>query len=145
MRTNLHHLIEEHALTYRDFAALTFKKTTLTYGELWTQVQDVAAGFTALGVERGQRVAVYLDKRIETVTAIFGASAVGGVFVPINPLLRPPQVGHILRDCDVRVLVTTPDRLALLADELLACPALENVVLVGARAEELSPARDCRP
>lgn len=139
MRTNLHHLIEEHALTYRDFAALTFKKTTLTYGELWSQVQDVAAGFTALGVERGQRVAVYLDKRIETVTAIFGASAVGGVFVPINPLLRPPQVGHILRDCDVRVLVTTPERLALLADELPACPALENVVLVGARAEEHEP------
>ena len=48
-------------------------------------------------------------------------SAAGGVLVPINPLLRPPQVGYILRDCDVRVLVTTSERLALLAailDEL---------------------------
>jgi acyl-CoA ligase (AMP-forming) (exosortase A-associated) len=136
MRTNLHDLVEERALSLPDSAALTFKNATLTYGELWAQVQDVAAGFIELGVGRGQRVAVYLDKRIETVTAIFGASAAGGVFVPINPLLRPAQVGHILRDCDVRVLVTTPDRLALMVDELAACAALEIIVLVGQRADK---------
>ena len=93
-----------------------------------------------LGVAREQRVAVFLDKRIETVAAIFGASAAGAAFVPVNPLLRPAQVGHILRDCDVRVLVTSPERLALMRDELASCPTLENVVLVGARIEEGEPA-----
>ncbi|MGP4053817.1 acyl-CoA ligase (AMP-forming), exosortase A system-associated [Mycobacterium sp. 4D054] len=136
MLTNLHHLVEGRASSCPDAPAVTFKTATLTYGELWSQIRDVAAGFAEIGVERGQRVAVYLDKRIETVTAIFGASAAGGVFVPINPLLRPAQVGHILRDCDVRVLITTADRFALLVDELAACPALEDVVLVAARTEE---------
>ena len=88
---------------------------------------------------REQRVAVYLDKRIETVAAIFGASAAGAAFVPVNPLLRPAQVGHILRDCDVRVLVTSPERLALMRDELASCPTVEDVVLVGARIEEGEP------
>jgi acyl-CoA synthetase (AMP-forming)/AMP-acid ligase II len=47
-------------------------------------------------------------KRFETVVAAFGAAAAGGVFVPVNPLLKPAQVGYILRDCNVRVLVTRP-------------------------------------
>jgi acyl-CoA ligase (AMP-forming) (exosortase A-associated) len=78
---------------------------------------------------------VFLDKRIETVAAIYGASAAGAAVVPLNPLLRPAQVGHILRDCDVRVLVTSPERLALMRDEIASCPSIREVVLVGAGAE----------
>ena len=140
MRTNLHHLIEDRARSHPDSPALTFKQQTLNYGALWTQVRGVAAGLAELGVAREQRVAVFLDKRIETVAAIFGASAAGAAFVPVNPLLRPAQVGHILRDCDVRVLVTSPERLALMRDELASCPTLENVVLVGTRIDEGEPA-----
>ena len=54
--------------------------------------------------------------------ASFGAPAAGGVFVPMNPLLKPEQVAFIARDCDVRVLVTSPERLALLAPVLAECP-----------------------
>jgi acyl-CoA ligase (AMP-forming) (exosortase A-associated) len=135
MRTNLHHLVEHPARSHSDSPALTFKKETLNYDALWTQVRGVAAGFRELGVVREERVAVFLDKRIETVAAIFGASAAGAAFVPVNPLLRPAQVGHILRDCDVRVLVTSSERLALLRDELASCPTVEDVVLVGAGVE----------
>ena len=39
--------------------------------------------------------------------AAFGAAHAGAAFVPVNPLLKPEQVGHILRDCNVRVLVTS--------------------------------------
>ena len=42
--------------------------------------------------------------------------AAGGVFVPVNPLLKAEQVAYILRDCNVRVLVTSPERLPLLAE-----------------------------
>jgi acyl-CoA ligase (AMP-forming) (exosortase A-associated) len=139
MRTNLHHLVEERARSDPDSPALTFKQETLDYDELWTQVQGVAAGLSELGVAREHRVAVFLDKRIETVAAIFGASAAGAAFVPVNPLLRPAQVGHILRDCDVRVFVTSPERLALMRDELASCPTVEDVVLVGTRVEEAEP------
>lgn len=139
MRTNLSHLIEERAGSHPDSPALTFKQETLSYDALWTQVRGVAAGFGELGVAREQRVAVYLDKRIETVAAIFGASAAGAAFVPVNPLLRPAQVGHIMRDCGVRVLVTSPQRLALMRDELASCPTIEDVVLVGAGIEEEEP------
>jgi acyl-CoA synthetase (AMP-forming)/AMP-acid ligase II len=41
---------------------------------------------------------------LETVTALFGTAAAGGAFVPVNPLLKPPQVAHILQDSGTRVL-----------------------------------------
>ena len=112
MRSQIHHLLAESAAARGDASALTFKDVTVTYAQLWREVADFAVGLSALGVRRGDRVAVYLDKRIETVAAVFGASASGGVFVPVNPLLKPRQVGYILQDCDVRVLVTSPERLA---------------------------------
>jgi acyl-CoA synthetase (AMP-forming)/AMP-acid ligase II len=66
----------------------------------------------------------FVHKRFETVVASFGAPAAGGVFVPMNPLLKPEQVAYIARDCNVRVLVTSPERLALLAPLLDQCPDL---------------------
>jgi acyl-CoA ligase (AMP-forming) (exosortase A-associated) len=144
MRTNLHHLVEDRARSHPDSPALTFKQETLNYDELCSQIRGVAAGLGELGVRREQRVAVFLDKRIETVAAIFGASAAGAAFVPVNPLLRPAQVGHILRDCDVRLFVTSPERLALMRDELESCPTVEDVVLVGAPAKEEAPSGSYR-
>jgi acyl-CoA ligase (AMP-forming) (exosortase A-associated) len=135
-KTNLHHLIEDRANSHPDSPAVTFKQQTLTYSALWDQIRGVAAGLAELDVGPEQRVAVFLDKRIETVSAMYGASAAGAAVVPVNPLLRPAQVGHILRDCDVRVLVTSPQRLALMRDELATTPAIEHVVLVGAPIDE---------
>ena len=91
----------------RDAAApaLTYGKTTLSYGELQESVSRFASGLIGLGLARGERVAIYLEKRFETVIASFGAPAAGGVFVPLNPLLKPEQVGYIMRDCNVRVQV----------------------------------------
>lgn len=130
MRTNLHHLLEHRAFSHGDDPALTFKETTVSYGELWGRAVGVASGLLQLGLRRDDRVAIFLDKRIETVAAVFGTSAAHGVFVPVNPLLRPQQVSYILRDCGVRVLITSPERLELLEQDLEGCPSVEHVVLV---------------
>lgn len=98
-----------------------------------------ASGLLELGLLRGERVAIYLEKRIETVVASFGAPAAGGVFVPINPLLKAEQVGYILRDCNVRVLVTSPERLQLLAPILPDCHDLRHIVVLDSPAAVTTP------
>ncbi len=110
--------------------ALTYGKATLNYGELNEAVTRFAGGLIGLGLQRGERVAIYLEKRFETVVASFGAPAAGGVFVPLNPLLKAEQLAYILRDCNVRVLVTSPERLALLQETLPACHDLRHVVVL---------------
>ena len=132
MRTHLHHLVSEQARLRGDAPALRYQDTTVDYAELWSLTTAVAGGLQQLGVRRGDRVAIYLEKRIEAVAAIFGASAAGGLFVPVNPVLKPEQASHVLLDCEVRVLVTTPQRWALLADLLGDAKQLVAVVLVGA-------------
>lgn len=118
--------------------ALRHKSQTTTYVELGDAVRAFAAGAIASGLERNDRVAVFAGKQPETVVAAFGASLAGGVFVPVNTLLKPPQVAYILKDCNVRMLVTTESRLGDLRDVLGDCPDLRTVVLVdGAEAGEL--------
>ncbi len=131
MRTGVHDLVREAATVHAGRPALTFKDDTLTYAELWSSVREAADGLAGLGVRRGDRVAVYLDKRLETVVAMLGAAAAGAVFVPVNPVLKAQQVAFILADCDVTTLVTTSARLGSLGEELKTCEALERVLLVG--------------
>ena len=127
----LHDLVSYQSEQRPEQMALIFGKQRVSYGALWQETNNLAAGFLALGIQRYDRVAVYLEKRIETILAILAASAAGAVAVPINPVLRAPQVAHILGDCQVKVLVTSPDRLAALEDNLDAFPNLKTVVAVG--------------
>ena len=110
--------------------ALTYAKAAIHYSELHNAVARFAGGLMGLGLQRGERVAIYLEKRFETVIVSFGAPAAGGVFVPLNPLLKPEQVAYILRDCNVRVLITSPARHALLRDAISQCHDLRHVVIL---------------
>ena len=130
--TLLSELIAVAAARSPNAAALTFGAQSLSYADLSASTDRFAAGVVGLGLKRGERVAIYLEKRFEAVVASFGVAAAGAVFVPLNPLLKPEQVAFIMKDCDVRVLVTSPERLALLAEVLGHCDALRDVVITGA-------------
>ncbi len=132
--TLLHELIAVSATRTPHAIALTYGAESVSYDQLQAKVTGFASGLMQLGLQRGERVAIYLEKRFETVIASFGAPATGGVFVPLNPLLKPEQVAFILRDCNVRVLVTSPERLALLAPVLADCHDLRDVVVTAAQA-----------
>ncbi|MDT8997923.1 acyl-CoA ligase (AMP-forming), exosortase A system-associated [Paucibacter sp. APW11] len=118
-----------------DRVALTYGAQNLSYGELAAQLRGFSSALMALGLPRGARVGIYLEKRFETVVASFGAPAAGCVFVPMNPLLKAEQVAFIMRDCDVQLLVTSPERLATLQEQLPNCPSLRHIVLTSGAAE----------
>ena len=125
----LHELVRASALRWPDAPALSHGPHTLSYGALDVEVSRFAAGLLQCGVPRAARVGIYLEKRPETVIASFGAPAAGAVFVPMNPLLKAEQVAFIAQDCGVQVIVTSPERLALLAPALAECPALTHIVV----------------
>ncbi len=130
MNTLIHDLLSASAQRQPGARALTFKKIDVPYADLAGLAGEFSRALLAAGLSKQERAAVYLPKRIETVAAIFGTTMAGCVFVPVNPLLKPPQVGHILRDCNVRVLVTTAQRLGELAEEIAQCPDLHTLVVL---------------
>ena len=133
-------LISRSAAATPHSLALSYGTESLSYAQLANQVGAFASGLIHLRQVRGDRVAIYLEKRFETVIASFGAPAAGLVFVPVNPLLKPEQVAFILQDCNVRVLVTSPERLAGLTDALSRCPDLKHVVVTDGQIGVAPPA-----
>lgn len=135
MQELLHTVISDNAQRNPHRVALLCKKEEVSYEQLDDEITSTAQALLKLGISAGERVAIYLPKQLQTVYGIFGALAAGASFVPINPLLKPRQVAYILADCDVRVLITSSQRLKLLEGVLGDCCELETVVVV----EEAAP------
>lgn len=135
----LHELLQFAAAARPDAPALVHRDSTLSYQSLARGFDEFAAALCSMGCDHHDRIAVYLPKQFETVIAMFGATRAGCVFVPVNPLLKAAQVEHILRDCNVRVLVTSADRLAALGEVLGHCPDLQHLILVGSASAEILP------
>ncbi|SIS47875.1 acyl-CoA ligase (AMP-forming), exosortase A system-associated [Neptunomonas antarctica] len=123
-------LIHRQAHLTPTACALIHKDNVLNYVELASHIDQSSQKLLELGILPGERVAIYLPKVPETVFALFGASKAGGVFVPVNPLLKPQQVAYILKDCNVRILITSSDRLRLVSEALKDCHDLRSVVVI---------------
>lgn len=136
---NLLDLVESAARRTPDAEALVCAGIRLTYRELLHRSHAVARTLTSLGATPGERIAIFLDKRMEAVVAMLGACAAGCVFVPVNPLLRAAQVAHVLRDSGARCLVTTALRNRALNGEDIA--PVTDVMLV----DEAQPVHRDRP
>ena len=139
MATLIHDVLFQAAQRAPAAPALSWQGEDIAYATLATSVRDCASALLMLGLRRAERVAVYLEKRPENVCAMFGAAAAGGVFVPVNPLLKPDQVAYILADCNVAILVTSRERLAQLGTALAACPDLRTIVVTGPRQPDETP------
>ena len=113
----IHHMLRAGARRLPEKEALVQRDCRLSYREVWRKVEGLAAGLMDEGVERGDRVGIYLEPSIAQVVSIFGISRASGVFVPVNGQLFPDQVAHIARDCGMRGLITARSKLeTLVAD-----------------------------
>lgn len=126
----LHNLIAYSADAFSDRLAVKHKSDSLSYEMLALETDAAARGLHAMGLERNERVAIYLPKLPTAVTSFFATGRANGVFVPVNPLLKAAQVEYILRDCNVRILITSKDRYLQLRTALDHCHDLHTVVLV---------------
>ncbi|WP_219462233.1 AMP-binding protein, partial [Nonomuraea rhizosphaerae] len=90
------------------------------YRKLVTEVTRAASGLVRRGARRDQVVGVHVTTAGAQTLAVHTVLAAGGVAAPIDPALPVPEVAELLRECDARTLLTTPDVAgagALAADE----------------------------
>ncbi|MGW5007017.1 class I adenylate-forming enzyme family protein [Streptomyces parvulus] len=87
----------------RDF--LAYFDGRLTYREADELSDSVAGHLAARGLERGDRVAVVLQNSPHFVLAVLGAWKAGAVVVPVNPMYKSGEAGHVLRDAEAAALV----------------------------------------
>ena len=128
----IHHMLHASARRLPDKEALVHGGERLSYKDVQRRVAGLAHGLRAAGACRGDRIGIYLDASVPQALSIFAISRAGGAYVPVNGLLFPDQVAHIARDCQMKGLITTPEKLQTLSAALKDIPSLEFLVLVGA-------------
>ena len=111
----------------RGRVAVSCREQVLTFGELHSRSLRLAAGCAAAGLAPGDRVSILMPNRIEWMEMLFGLTAVGGVLVPINILLRPSEVAHVCEDSGSRWLIADAASLAAI-DEVPA--NLEKLIVL---------------
>src|SRR4051812_45134855 len=79
----------------------------MTYGELDGLANLYAHALAQLGVERGDRVGIWLGKSAMSVAAMQGVLRLRAIYVPLDPLSPAERIRTVVRDCDMRALVTT--------------------------------------
>jgi acyl-CoA ligase (AMP-forming) (exosortase A-associated) len=98
-----------------DAPALIIRGTVYSYKELNKRVGRLAFLLRDSGLAPGDRVATWAAKGLVSCLMPLAAVRAGCVHVPINPLLKAPQVAHIMGDSGARMLITNQARAATLA------------------------------
>ena len=131
----------ERLLAYGDHPFLCHGELVLTAAQVVARAHEFAQELLALGVEPGDRVAIYLEKRVEKALLVFACGLAGALSVIVNPRLKDAQLAHVLGDADVRLVVTSADKELFLADSGRTL-AGRQVVRVDALGAARSPRRN---
>jgi long-chain acyl-CoA synthetase len=108
--------------------------------ELFESVRDVSLGLSALGLRKGDRVAVMSESRPEWILTDLAVTAAGGVTVPVYPTLSAAQARYILSDSGARIAVaSTLEQLEKVQAVRHQLPAIEAVILMEGPTEGQSP------
>jgi fatty-acyl-CoA synthase len=107
-----------------------------TYAELDRDVDRVARGLLAMGVDQRDRVGIWAPNCAEWVLVQYAAAKIGALLVNINPAYRTHELSYVLTQAGVTVLVTaesfkTSDYVAMVEEVRGDCPALAHVVVIG--------------
>lgn len=107
-----------------------------TYAELDAEVDTVARGLMASGVDKGDRVGIWAPNCAEWVMLQLATAKVGAILVNINPAYRTHELAYVLRQSQVRMLVSatafkTSDYVTMVAEVRQDCPALKDVIFLG--------------
>ncbi len=126
----LHHILSESAAKYPDNKAIFFKDDKMTYAELERESNRLANGLLGIGIERGERVGIYMNRCITALVGVFGVLKAGATYVPIDPLCPPGRLSYIINKCGIKYLLTSEEKLTSLEQVFPVKSPLEKIVVM---------------
>jgi long-chain acyl-CoA synthetase len=104
---NIAENLERAAHHFPDKPAIVFEHQVLTYRELRAAVDRVAHGLRVMGVDAGERVALFLPNIPAFPITYLAVQKIGAIAVSVNSMLTPEELHHVLTDSGARLVVTT--------------------------------------
>lgn len=128
--TLVNHFLEYSSERFPDKVALIFKNTRLTYAQLDRMANSLANALLNIGIEKGDRVAIFMDNSIEAVVSIFGILKAGAAFMVINHTTKTEKLQYIMNNSRAKILLTQASRFDVLKG--INCPYLNTVIIADA-------------
>jgi len=116
---------------YPEKTAIIFKDYDITFRELDSLANSLANALTDLGLEKGDRIALYLKNGVEYVISFAAASKIGAIITPMNPSYKEKEVEYQLSDSEAKVVVLQEFLYPILESVKDHIPSLEHIILVG--------------
>jgi len=121
-----------------------FSGTVLSYRDVDRLVSRMAVALRRLGVERGDRVGLITMNRVEMAFCNFAAGRIGAIPVPMNFMLRPNEIEHVMATSEAELLVCDPSVFASNVGDPSAVPSVKRWAVVGSTGEPPEPCVDLR-
>jgi len=106
-------VLEHHADRFPERVCLVCEGEATTYGEFFANIKRLAGGFIANGVRPGDVVALLAYNSIRFLEIMYAVSYVGGVFMPMNWRLAPPEIAYMLKHAGAKVFISEEELLQL--------------------------------
>lgn len=114
---NLTSHLKNTAKQNSDKTAYFFMDQPVSYAELDGAVTKFASGLEQMGVKKGDHIALLLGNSPHFIIALYGAMRLGATVIPVNPIYTPDEIGYILQNGDVKVVIAL-DLLIPLAEKM---------------------------
>ncbi|HTM59562.1 MAG TPA: AMP-binding protein [Burkholderiales bacterium] len=129
----------ESARRFPAKTALVAGLERLTYQQVADRAAAFAAQLVKQGVQRGDRVVIFVHNSPEAVIAIFGTLLAGGIFSVVNPGTKSDKLAYILNHCTAKVLVTEPRLEAISRAARERAPAVATTIVSPFALEPAKP------
>jgi amino acid adenylation domain-containing protein len=130
----LHHRLEAAARERPDHPAVVDQGRECSYAQLDARANAVAQLLCDHGVRRGDRVGLYLERRLESVIGLYAVLKAGAAYVPLDPQAPLSRLGYILDKCGTGVLLAGSEKLANLGRLAEGRASLHTIVLLDGAA-----------
>ncbi len=122
---------KSHSGTALKFKAADGQWDEVSYAELGDNVKEVAKGLIALGIEHGDRVAIFSDTRADWTLCDLATICTGAVVAPIYQTSSPDEARHVLSDSEAKLVFCESSDMVEKVEEVRGdCPSVEHLVVI---------------
>ena len=140
----LQEILRKSAENFPEKVAIVYGEQEITYAQLELLSNQFGNALIKVGVEKGDRVALFLPNIPQFIIGYFGALKAGAVTTAISPLHREREVGYQLCDSEAQSIVVL-DSLFPIVEDILAKTKLKNVIVTSLNEASEKSGILCKP
>lgn len=128
---NITEILTKTAQRLPDKVAFYFDDQGTSYKDLQNLTESCAFGLQKIGVQKGDRVAIFTPSSLEFVISWFAAVRLGAAVIPVNIMLKTRESKYILENAEVNTLIVHQSQVEMVNSFRPELPFLKNLVVVG--------------